>query len=726
VILQLNPRTRKLLIQCRCLAMRGDANGAIRQIVDAIASFASGTGVLDQVALLMLKAEILYLNCQEEEALEIFRDAIAPKLSSLPQEIATIVGRNRNDVARTVFEAGSDREFYHLYDQERVLGSKLWNPKAVVYAYEAVENERQYDALPIFRLELIEMYRQGCWRYYRHASKRMAKECVLLGWLEEATHHAVISQNEKLAALIGMHLLARRDADLIRRVIQGLLDNANLKLHALVACPLIATIADAIPDDQIDVVLRWLLRWCSLVPNIRTEPILVRAAWDTLQEIAPRLNLEQARNVVQTATASNFWEQTNLLREHMIDAVNICVAILPTEDLAQLANLSIPLATTYKHDVDYGKAINLLCHIADRSSNDVKTTIGNALYPTEFVENAILMQVAQRFGRQPASEEEADRIAGRVADDIRKQVQRLGPGEEAEFTGGYGRFAIRGNEGGISVSMYSFSDLQAVINHRMLLRANALQVLVEAVLSMISEPENIPANKVGLINGIVELSDRLTFELANIVFDTLAPLAKGEFEPSLVMQASGNADNPLNAFKINMGKLEDIRATALYALAHVEKHLPGVYGERLNTILEQAMTDIDPEIRRYAFYAVSKVPTVSPQVITGLLLGTRDADIGAASAAYSALATKEDVQLNEGLWHQLIYSLHMASMSPNVNIRCAAAFTIANLRSQCPSDEVTTKIQKLEHMLAEDICYSVRGALTRDPVNLATATSGVS
>jgi hypothetical protein len=394
--------------------------------------------------------------------------------------------------------------------------------------------------------------------------------------------------------------------------------------------------------------------------------------------------------------------------------------------LEQLANLSIPLATTRKHDVDYGKAINLLCHIAERGGNEVKTMIGNALYPTEFVENAILMQVAERFGRQPAGEEEADRIAGRVADDIRKQVQHLGPGEEAQFTGGYGRFAIRGEEGGISVGMYSFSDLHAVINHRMLLSANALQLLVEAILSMVNEPENIPANKVGLIDSIAELSDRLTPELANKVFDTLSPFAKGEFEPSLVMQASGDTNNPLNPFKIDMGKREDIRAEALFALAHIEKHLPRVYRERLDPILEQAMTDINPEIRRYAFYAVREVSTASPQVITGLLLGTRDADIGAATAAYAALATKENVQLNEGLWHQLIYSLHMASMSPNVNIRRAAAFTIANLRSQFPSDQVTTKIQALEHMLAEDVCYSVRVALTRVPVNLSSATSGVS
>jgi len=93
------------------------------------------------------------------------------------------------------------------------------------------------------------------------------------------------------------------------------------------------------------------------------------------------------------------------------------------------------------------------------------------------------------------------------------------------------------------VGMYSFNDLHAVVNHRTFLSANVLHLLVEAVLSMINEPENIPANKVGLINSIVELSDRLTIELANTVFDTLAPIAKGEFEPSLVMQASGNADN---------------------------------------------------------------------------------------------------------------------------------------------------------------------------------------
>jgi hypothetical protein len=97
-----------------------------------------------------------------------------------------------------------------------------------------------------------------------------------------------------------------------------------------------------------------------------------------------------------------------------------------------------------------------------------------------------------------------------------------------------------------------------------------------------------------------------------------------------------------------------------------------------------------------------------------LLLGTRDPEARTAEAAYVALAKNKHLRIPESLWHQLIYSLTMASKSPLSQLRRAAAYTIRNLRSQC-SSELSASLKQLEEQLASDICYSVRRPLVEAP-----------
>lgn len=712
MIQNLSAGTRRQLIQYRCIAMRGDVSGALRQIEESVAMMTGENVTLDQLSLLMLKAELLYLNCQEDEALEVFSSDITPHLSSSAQQISLIIGHNRNDVARSVFDSGSSREFYELYDQGQALGIKFWDAEAMVYAYEAAADGKHYDALPSFWRELVETYRQGSWRYFRHASERLVKECIQLGWLEDAAHHVINAQEVDLARIIGEHLLARRDPDLIKSVIQKLLADANLKRHARIACSLIEAVADGIPDDQVNEVLQWLLQRCSITPSTRSELSLVTAAWETLPALGPRLNSNQARDIIRTATRHGLWENPNHLRKYIIEAVNECVAVLAPEDLLPLAQQTIPLATTFKHDIDYRQAINLLAHIAQRGGDNAKATIGNALYPTEIVENAVLMQAAQFFGRQLAGEKEASRLAEQIAADVRKQVQILGPEDQGtRVAEAYGQISVQREEDTIVVSIYSFTGLEAVINHRELLSEDSLKLLVGAILSMISEPENVAANKVGLINSLIRLTDRLTLELASSVFETLTPIAVGNMDLPTI---GSNADNPLNPFKMDTGKPSQVRGAALYALACVTERMPETYGERMNALIEQASTDLDPDIRRSAFTAARRVIALSTPVTMGLLLGTRDADPNTAYAAYAAFATKKDLHLTDTLWHQLVYSLTMACNSPNVQIRLVAAHTIVNLREQDANEDIRNKMQSLEAGLAGDVAYSVRSVVLRE------------
>src|ERR671938_157349 len=99
MITQLESKTRKLLIKYRCLAMRGGSDSAVGQVDSLLAASPESIVSLERLALLLLKAEILYLDCREAEALEVFKSAIDDQLETFPQEIKFVVAQNRRDVA---------------------------------------------------------------------------------------------------------------------------------------------------------------------------------------------------------------------------------------------------------------------------------------------------------------------------------------------------------------------------------------------------------------------------------------------------------------------------------------------------------------------------------------------------------------------------------------------------------------------------------------------------
>lgn len=128
--------------------MRGGAGAAVSQIEELLTPGAGSFSTLDRIGLLLLKAEILYLDCREEMSLEVFNSEIDPLTGTLSQEIKFIVGQNKSDVAMTMIAPGSFREADRIHDQRKLAGIQLWDSQAMVYAYEAAADGRHYDALP--------------------------------------------------------------------------------------------------------------------------------------------------------------------------------------------------------------------------------------------------------------------------------------------------------------------------------------------------------------------------------------------------------------------------------------------------------------------------------------------------------------------------------------------------------------------------------------------------
>jgi hypothetical protein len=262
----------------------------------------------------------------------------------------------------------------------------------------------------------------------------------------------------------------------------------------------------------------------------------------------------------------------------------------------------------------------------------------------------------------------------------------------------------------IVVQMASTVHLHAIVKQSKVLDTTTVEILLDAILAMIREPENSLSNKIALIEVIIELGSKFSDDMRQKVFQVLAPLASGKVTEGSVGMKAAEAENPLNPFKLQQGTPEQIVGSALYALARIEKTQPAAYGDKINSLIEKNLSDDSPEIRKSAFAAARELPQISDSTLTGVLFGTRDPDPKVAAMALDAIASIKKQNLGIERWHLLSYSLTMATKSPDKTLRRLAALTMKNLHDRIP-EELSEKVEDLQRALANDICYSVREAV---------------
>jgi hypothetical protein len=703
------------MVNCRCLGMLGDIDSAVAKIDEVLAS-GGEMSALDQVALLSLKAELLYLEYREDESLDVFEKAIEPKLERVKQQEKFVTSQNKHYVSRAALRF-DDHQSDVSNDQFELVGTKLWDAPAMVHAYESAFAGRHYEALPALWRELVNSYRQGTWSYYRQASKRLTREFLQIGWAHAADVHAINSQSTEFVNIIGSTLLAWRKPELTAVVIQRIIHQANLKRHSTIGCKLLTQIADAIPDDQMEVVLKWLLKSATSQPQSQSGKSLIGASWETIRSLTPRLTGEQAKELVQTAVNRESWAKTkaDYLRPFLVQVVNECVALIPIEDLAGLAQGAIHMASGMSQDLNYDKdVLDFFHHLYQRGDTTTKKLIRDALYDTPSV-NLDFVRFAKDFGNDIESKEEVNKLAERFAQDVRLQVQHLSPGQDPiKPQVSLGMATAQSGDKKTAVSLYSDMGLKAVIAYRALLPLDTLESVLAAVLDMLREPENMLANKVLMINAITGLSDSLSKEQAEIVFEVLEPIARGEIAGLDVSAAFGDPNHPLNPFKIKFGEAATIQGGALYALASIESCIPGVYGDRLSKLVEEGMTNSNPEVRELAFVAAQQMPVLNESAVMRTLSATRDNVSGVVQEALLTLNTH--FCDTTAFWYSIAYSLKMAVQSPETNVRRVAAFTIINLTPKCTSEVVTEQLAEMEQVLAADSSFTVRKEISLKPV----------
>jgi hypothetical protein len=697
--------------------MAGQEQAALVQLGKMLRQ--ESANVLDRAAILLTKAELLYLGGRYRDSHDVFVNELDLLIRELPHAVALVIGFNRSDVAMALFDSSGALRFYDLLDEQRIAGIEHWDDSAMLSATSNAARGRSYESLPVIWRELRRSFQQGRWAVFRHVSRYMADECLRIGLPQEAAFHAVNALDTEFAKRIGLMLLNSRDAAAVEATITKLLLTANLQKHFIVACKLVQELSDVVPDSLVDRLIGWVLLRCAT--NERPEGFnsLETTAWETVGSLASRASTDTAKRIVAVALSREAWnaraERSNQfipVREEIIDAINQAVVALPIESLQELADATIPLATERRNFKDFNNAINLLIHITHRASDEVKAKISSALYVPGQPIPPPLMQAAPYFGKDILNDDnQLESYATQVANSIRQAVQRIPTGEEPKpVDGTVMTWHSERDNGKLVVHLISTQSVWGLARNRRQVPVESRNAVITALLEAIANPDNLLENKISFIQCLKGFADSLDASLAAEVFRVLAPIANGDIEISAEISSSMGQAHPLSRVRITNATAEQVSAQALFVLARIENSFPGSYGARLQVIVRKALGSKSSEIRKCAFAAVREIPTIAESTWMPLLLGTRDPDDEAAALAFDAISTKQDAHFTHSQWKMAAYSLRIAQLSTSIKLRKAAAKAASRLELQAPSKTLRAELSAIRGVFANDIAHSVRVA----------------
>lgn len=705
-----SPEIRIAITAAKGLAILGNPSDGISQLENLILS---SSAKLDKLSALLVICEILHYDYRDNEGLEVFDKRISPMMGEFPEEIEIAVEFNRSDVMHSLLK---NDDFYGTADRVTVAGVELWNHRAYYGVAEAREQGKHYESLPSIWRELMRAYYQGCWRPYRLASKLMATECMGLGWPHEAIYHAIIAGEKGTAAKLGEFLLLHGSPENLSRSTAKWLECTHLKRLFVTGCDILDGFMDAIPDEQFDEVFERVRTMASMPSSNWQEHSCVSRAWNSIAGLAWRLSATQAQRLADTAISHPIWNaeveggnRVLSVRDKMMNSLTACTSALPQKNVSQLVDKTLALVLERKQHNDYPDAIELLCRLGDVGGDDAKKRIKEALYTPGKPLDAYLLQVAPNFDAKLKEPESLSSDISNVADRIRKQVQWLPLSAEVKQLGGSFCF-FTAIKDGKKLVIHSISTVQehAILRHRKHLSLDAIQQLIDAMLEMITEPENLINNKIQLVQVLKSVGDVCSDAQAKQIFEVLSPIANGIIKEPALTQSAADSQNPLNPFKMGSGKPTDLRGVAIFTLACIERDKPGIFTNSLDAIIEVGLTEIDPQVRALSLAASREKPSISESEFTAIVLATRDSDPAVANAAFGALAHKKDLQLNRPQWRLLIHTAKLAAQSNAVSVRRAAAYTCSKLRTKIKISTLRKEVDTLLDSLAKDRCASVR------------------
>jgi hypothetical protein len=710
---RVSPAVRRLLVKDRVRAMEGQIEVALQSLHEAVRLVANERP-RDAVALGLLWAELLHLDLRHDDALAVMKKVVTPHLPSLTAEERFGVEQNLSDL-QFYSPTAADGLFYNVVDQKRLLNFEWLDYRDLFSAKQDAERGKHFQTLPVLWRQHRRAYLHGCWLAQRWTNHLLAKECVHLKEWGDAVHHAMMAQDDTLVTEIAEGILSARQAELVGPVVNRMLTTGNLRVHFVVACKLLRVLEDAIPDVCIRMVGEWLLKRAKETRSALIGVNQVSAAWETITAVSPRFPCDLARSAIAIAVAHPIWttklDDPNRViperREIVRALVPLSWAVMP-EDIPPLATATLPLMTDRPQTTDYDEVVNLLCHLAERGGAAVRDSLAASLYPSGQPVSAALIQVADVFGKGEIFDPvRLQKLADQVAQAIRCQVQWLEPGQLAEpVAEQIMEYTKPKPDRTLKVYIVGLAGLHALARHRMKLDEPTLRKLLDAILDLARNKDNFCANREALLHALIEFADVVPPEARTAVQAALEPLARGPVQESSEYPTAAEADNPLNPFKHHSGRPEDVQAIALVALAALASR-DAAATKRVGDMLEDALCDHRPGIRRAGYAAAQKLRDVSEGVILGILAGLRDPDPNAAVTAFMALARQPGWKVNRNHWRVFLMAARLAQRIGGPKLRRHAAAALVAWSSKCPP-QITREQEELLGEFSDDICWSVR------------------
>ncbi len=703
VLERLTPAVRTSLVRERIRAMRGHLEESLLNLERLCTQTQR-----DVVAVALLKAELLHLNREDSRAVEVLRESVTPHLETLDAIEQLVVDDNLADAQLALDPAESSKLFYSAVDRRRLMGVQWSDGWTAAAAYESIDSGKPQHAISKLGKELIHCFGSGCWREIRRAAAVYGAACIKVNAIDEAFFYSLLAGTDHLVDRITSAVTIRREPAVTAGLIRRAISHANLRVHFVVACQTFAKISDLIPDELLQEFTTWLLPRCKETRDELIGTSAMRAAWEALAPIAMRLPANIAETVLNCTIEHPVWraplpEGNRVLvdRVRLIDAADNLIEALPVPQIDLLVDAALPLAVDRVQSSDYVETINLLCHAAEKGGDAIKQKIATALYQPGKPLTRVLVSVASFFGKTAFSGDQLSRFADRVIEEIDLQVQVVRPGEKPkEVPETLMTFNEGTPEGERKITTGSTHGLASVIKHRSELSDESVSRLIRSMLRMTMSEDNLPANREVLVRHLIDLTDVIRGDLRSQVFSSIKPLASGCFH---LHETEGS-------LRSQFGSKENIQAIALVCLAEIFGSDSSTAAE-VQGILDEALTDQRPVVRRGAYAAARRMPGLSDQSIAAVIMGTRDPDPAAASTAFAAISARLEWQLVGPLWRLFLLAVQLASHSPDVRLRREAAVSLVRRLSKAPEPALQLQASELVNAFATDVAASVRASV---------------
>lgn len=737
-----HPFVRAEVVRAHIAAGRGgidEALASLRQSLDACVI--GPEGVRSRVYLLNARAHLCYLADRAGDALQALTAALGePDLHNLPR-IRQVLDQNHL-LCRLASSAPDRFQLRNeLYDAGR-LTSDVERDSTLLRALNDQKKGRHREALPAFWRELCQAYRSGGWERYWEAEEYYAAQCFHLGWLELTARHAIRGHSSGLVENTAKTLLIRRASETIRGVLSWLMEN-RLTRHYVIMCSFLVAVADAVPDEILSNLVTFLLSEGASSVAFSSEAPTVQPTWQALHALAPALNQTQAQQLLGAVKRLDLKSTNAFHLEKIIEVLDQLIPVLSEEALDQTADLLMPRAHGFPQDGDhqiyYANVLNALAHIWSRLGVSRGKNLADTLFPPGGPAGDVLkltvLPLFNKFDDSDANRTTINGFAQNTAEMLRLQVQRFAPDDPADpqaVPWSLGTIAYQDQSGRRVMSMDGgLKDLWAAIACLEWLEPQTVETLLQSCLDAAADEENVISNRTSILQAVEHMGKRLSKEQREATRTVVLLLARGELIGEVNRNLHSNANNPLNPFKINLGDPGDLQGAALYCLAQIERDAPHPNFDWIWLLLEELIISPSAATRRHATTAAWSLPAINTQLFTALLCGLRDTDPHVASSSYWALASKENISLNDFSAGLLLASLERAAQNDHATIRAGASALVKRLAGWLPDTPTLQKRRAaIQRLFDCDICRSVRqaayrqaDALEQEPLGNKDATS---